>query len=147
MMDDFEQIYWRRMRDYMDDFIPRPSHAIQSKPNAPIKHLRPHYTDDRFKDAQTVYLAQGHTLTGEYVKGAAYNYSDRYRSWFSDELYTGGWEAARKVDKDRSTAASIEAFLRHVHQDPDLKLVHIMAGFNVSNGYDYQVYGFIEGAK
>lgn len=122
-----------------------PSHAIQSNPNARIQHLRPHYTDERFKNAQTVYLAKGYTLEGETVKGAAYNYSDRYRQWFSDELYTAAWNAAKAIDKDLSTAAAIEAFLRHIHEDPDLKLVHIMAGFNWSNGYDYQVYGFIPG--
>jgi hypothetical protein len=120
--------------------------AIQNNPTASIRHLRPHYTDDRFKTARTVYLARGYKLEGddgETVKGAHYNYSDRYRLWFTSDLIDAAWDAAKAIDKSVSTAAAIEAFLRHVHQDPELKLVHIMAGFNVSNGFDYQVYGYI----
>lgn len=148
-MDKKQRELWGRITRELN-FVARvsgPTHAIQSKPNERIQHLRPHYTNELFKNAQTVYLAKGYSLSGEYVKGAAYNYSDRYRLWFSDELYTAAWAAAKVVDKDLSTAASIEAFLRHIHGDAELTLVHIMAGFNMSNGYDYQVYGFIPGKE
>jgi hypothetical protein len=120
---------------------------VQSDPNTPIQNLRPHYTNEVFKNAQTVYLAKGYAFDGEYVKGAEYNYSDRYRQWFSSELWDVAWSEAKKIDPSVSTAAATETFLRTIHEDPELKLVHIMAGFNWSNGYDYQVYGFIPGAK
>lgn len=140
-----------RKPDFWDELfrplLEQPSIPVQSKPTAPISHLRPHYTDDRFKSAQTVYLAKGYKLTGETVKGAAYNYSDRYRQWSSVESWDKAIHAAKAQFPETNCAAHIEAFLRAIHDDPELKLVHIMAGFNVSNGYDYQVYGFIPGKK
>lgn len=121
-----------------------PTVAVQSNPNARIQHLRPHYTNEVFKNAQTVYLAQGCKLSGDYVKGAEYNYSDRIWQWKYNEA-RAAWETIKASDLNIDSAAAHEMYLRLVFNDPELKLVHILAGFNVSNGYDYQVYGFIPG--
>lgn len=110
----------------------------------PIHNLNPHYTNERFKEAQTVWLAKGKSLSsGRYptVKGAEYNYSDRIWQW--------NWEKARKatdvIDASlaRNSAAYIQEFLRYYFDNPKIELVHVMAGFNLSNGYPYQVYGYI----
>lgn len=143
----YEQMLFERFVGSVLRPEPNAGIAIQSNPNQSIRHLRPHYTDDRFKTARTVYLARGYTLDGDSVKGAAYNYSDRYRQWSSVESWDNAINTAKTQFPDMNSAAHIEVFLRTIHDDPELKLVHIMAGFNVSNGYDYQVYGFIPGKK
>lgn len=126
--------------------VARASHPVQSNPNARIQNLRPHYTNEYFKEARTVYLAKGYRLTSddELVKGASYNYSDRIRQWDWKKAEAARDTATAQLP-ETSCAAHIEAYLRAFFDDPDLKLVHVMAGFNVSNGYDYQVYGYIPG--
>lgn len=113
--------------------------GVQTDAGAPIQNLHPHYTNSYFSEARTVYLASGHELDG-----ATYNYSDRIRQWDWDKA-DAAWTAVRGEDKRMNTANEHEAYLRLVFDKPNLKLVHIMAGFNVSNGYPYQVYGYIEG--
>lgn len=113
---------------------------VQSNPTATIKDLRPHYTNEAFKSPQTVYLAAGYKLTPEYVKGAFYNYSDRLPYEGREEA----WKVANAQHSDHNCAAWAETYLRALLNKPNLKLVHILAGFNVSNGFDYQVYGYFE---
>lgn len=110
----------------------------------PIANLTPHYTDSRFRDAQTVWIANGRKAKGHSgtIPGIIYNYSDRLWQW--------DWHKCDEVSKsidtslDRRSPAYIQEFLRKVLNRPKLELLHVMAGFNVSNGYPYQVYGYIE---
>lgn len=113
------------------------------------RDLHPHYSDGRFsRSAQTVFVAQGHTTVlqhgTEMVDGAHYNYSDRLFEHFHGEQYDGAWEAAKSSGFQKDSAAYIEAFLRNLFKNEDIKLVHIVSGVNHSNGYPYQVYGYFE---
>lgn len=110
----------------------------------PINHLTPHYTDSRFAHPQTVWLAKGYKTSGrdEMVKGAGYNYSDRIWQW--------DWNKADSAHKtidpslDRRSPAYIQEFLRFFFDNPAITLVHVMAGYNVSTGYPYNIYGYFE---
>ena len=110
--------------------------------------LDPHYTDDRFRKSQTVYLAPGHTTKMNFgvplVKVASYDYSDRLLQWYGRQC-DEAWNAAAKLGFEKNSAQLIEAFLRELFKDPNLELVHIVAGVNVGNGYGYRVYGYIRG--
>lgn len=122
---------------------------VERRTTARIQNLRPHYTNSQFREAQTVYLAAGYRLTksDDLVIGASYNYSDRLWQW-DWEKSRAAWETAKQQRPDhQDTAEQIEIYLRTFFDDPKLKLVHILAGFNVSNGYDYQVYGYLPGDK
>lgn len=119
---------------------------VQSDHCKPIQHLMPHYTDSRFKQPQTVYLADGHRVgKDDYVKGAEYNYSDRLMEWNGWEKYEAAWNAAKASSHEPRSAAYVELYLRTLLDKPNLKLVHVMAGVNWGNGYPYQVYGYITG--
>lgn len=127
--------------------------SIVSNPHQIINDLRPHYSNTRFRHAQTVYLAAGYQTKQtqfdgdvEYVKGAEYAYSDRIRQWDWNKAEAARKTAIEQVREDRC-AAHIEVYLREFYGDPELKLVHILAGVNLSSGYDYQVYGWIPGKK
>lgn len=109
----------------------------------PIANLTPHYTNEFYREARTVWIEQGYKADGAYgtIKGVSYDYSDRIWQWDWNKA-----DAARlAVDAsiDRRSPAFIQAFLRGYFGKPELKLVHVMAGFNLSNGYSYQVYGYI----
>jgi hypothetical protein len=112
----------------------------------PIANLQPHYTDDYFKKPRTVWMAEGYktvkdSMGYEWIKDAEYNYSDRIWQW--------DWNKADSAQKavdtllDRRSPAYIQAFLRLYFEKPNPTLVHVMAGFNVSNGFPYQVYGYL----
>lgn len=124
-------------------------HYCTSK-NQRIANLQPHYTNDLHKTAQTVFLLAGYTLKdgyGPHVEGADYAYSDRIFQWNWDKA-EATWKQAREAFPDAmDTAACREAWLRLYWDKPRLELVHIMAGFNLSNGYPYQVYGYIQEPK
>lgn len=125
----------------------RALHHIERDASKPIEHLMPHYSNDYFKNARTVYLASDcETKEGEYgetVKGAAYNYSDRIRQWHTEDEYEAAWKTAKASGHQPRSAAYLEVYLRAILDNPELKLVHILAGVNWSNGYPYQVYGYI----
>ncbi len=110
----------------------------------PIYNLQPHYTDQRFAKPQTVWVADGVDINREgYVEDCEYNYSDRIWQWDWNKA-----DAAQKsIDKelDRRSPAYIQEFLRVYFENPAIVLVHVMAGFNVSNGFAYQVYGYSTG--
>lgn len=110
--------------------------------NATIANLHPHYTNSVFATPQTVWMAEGRKLgKGGYVKDAEYNYSDRIWQW--------DWSKASKANEvidstiNRNSAAYIQEFLRYFFDNPKLTLVHIMASFNQSTGYAYQVFGYL----
>lgn len=114
-----------------------------------ISNLNPHYTDERYRHAQTVYLAAGCKLSqghSEYVQGAEYVYSDRLREWDWNKAEAAR-KAAREQYPDYDTAACLEAYLRLYYDKPHLALVHIMAGFNWATGYPYQVFGILLDGK
>lgn len=121
--------------------------GVERNPNSPIAHVAPHYTDDRFKEPQTVYLADGYKTDNSggypFVDGATYNYSDRIWQWDWNKA-----DAANKASLEkglhRDSAARYEVYLRLYFDKPDLKLVHIMAGYNLATGYPYRVFGYIE---
>ncbi len=112
----------------------------------PIANLMPHYTDSRFKTPQTVWIAEGQKINNRdgTVSGAVYNYSDRIWGW--------SWKRCDTVSKsireslDPRSPAYIQEFLRQVLELPELHLLHVMAGFNLSTGFPYQIYGYIERA-
>jgi hypothetical protein len=108
----------------------------------PIANLQPHYTDEYYREARTVWIADGYKPNDAYgaIRGIEYNYSDRIWQWDwnkADGLY-------KSIDStlDRRSPAFLQEFLRQYFDKPELELVHVMAGFNVSNGYPYQVYGY-----
>lgn len=94
-----------------------------------------HYTDDRFKKAQLVYLA----CSPKELKDLSWDYSDRFSQWD----YQKANDAAAIASKSCQgrTAAWAEAFLSHYY-DGKAKLKAIATGFNLATGYDYFVYGY-----
>lgn len=96
-----------------------------------ISNLSPHYTDQRFKSPQTVW--------GDEEAGISYDYSDRLWEWDYNKA-----KAAVEVANNaaaRNTAQWCQTFLSHYHGKP-VQLRHIMAGFNLGNGYPYQIFGY-----
>lgn len=92
-----------------------------------------HYTDDRFKEAQVVF--------GSKQSGLSWDYSDRLQQW-SYEKYEQACDAAKESGAKPRTARWALTMLRHYFDDQNLELGCIMTGFNLSNGYDYYVYGY-----
>jgi len=154
--DDFEDIEdyndfddYREFEDFLNLIAKRKVLQVgyQTAMDKPINHLQPHYTDDRFKRPQTVFVREGYKLIVDsdygYVKSAFYNYSDRIWQWDWDKTEESRKTAIEKYKK-ADTAAYWEYWLQLVFDKPNLKLVHILAGFNPSNGYSYQVFGYFE---
>jgi hypothetical protein len=111
----------------------------------PIANLQPHYTDSFYSTARTVWLADGYKTNERHgtVKGVHYDYSDRVWRW--DWHKADGLYKSIDASLDRRSPAFIQEFLRQYFDNPNLELVHVMAGFNVGNGYPYQVYGYLTG--
>lgn len=112
--------------------------------------LNPHYSDDRFRRAQTVFLAPGYKLTrpfgSDIVEEASYDYSDRLHQFHGDKN-DEAWKAAEAKGLVKNSPALLEAYLQELFGDPNLQLVHLVTGVNVGNGYPYHVYGYIRGKK
>lgn len=119
-----------------------PTPAVPHAMDVIIPHLQPHYTDERFRHEQTVFLRSGYDLAQEYVKGAEYNYSDRLWGWDWNKM-NAAVVKTRSAGLDVNTAAFWEAVLREFCGKPHLKLVHIMACFNSATGYPIQVFGYL----
>lgn len=113
-----------------------------------IRNLMPHYTDMRFQRARTVYLDAAYKLNNEEYptvpKGVkvGYDYSDRLWQWNWTKANTTR-KQANEQHAAHDTAACLETWLRLYFDKPNLKLIHVLAGFNVSNGYPYQVFGYL----
>jgi len=112
-------------------------------------NITPHYTDRRFKDPQTIYCATPDELVddgaGNYViNGCHYDYSDRLYQWDNDKA-TAANDAAIASGHKRRTAEWCQSFIDHYY-DKKVKLVHIIAGVNHSDGYPYCVFGTISDA-
>ncbi len=107
-----------------------------------IPNLMPHYTNDRFRTPQTVWIEKGVKLDEHgYVRGVTnYEYSDRLWQWNWEKANTARDVIDSKLDSH--SAAYIQEFLRYYYDDKSIVLVHVLAGFNISSGHPYQVYGF-----
>lgn len=95
---------------------------------------RPHYSDERFSRGKE------HTLYGAEQKGLSYDYSDRLWQWD----YTKAKNASKAATEAGLTAGSphwYEHYLSTYFGKP-VKLVHIIGGVNVSNGYEYFAFGY-----
>ncbi len=115
-----------------------------------------HYTDDRFKHAQTIW--------GHKRKRTSYDYSDRFPQW-DGKLWDEGHDIAQAEAKKVGCewqAGSVRYFelvlsyfhakvhtfqvdvsdLTKVSANPIVKMDHVLTGFNLSSGYDYKVFGY-----
>jgi hypothetical protein len=130
------------------------AHGCIDNPNVRLPGC--HYTDDRFKHAQTIW--------GHKRKRTLYDYSDRFPQWNS-KLWDEAHDIAEVESKKKGCeweAGSVRYFelvLSHFHSqvnthrvnltdlttvtvEPVVRMDHVLTGFNVSNGYDYKVFGY-----
>lgn len=114
--------------------------------------LHPHYTNPNFKEGvQAVFLDSRFQEGRQGIDGAAYDYSDRFCGWFESKDIEEAWQAAKRLamagEFEIDSAGYFEAWLQSLFKDPGLKLVHILTGVNMSNGYPYMVYGYFRSSK
>lgn len=119
----------------------------------PTRRLKsPHYTEERYKHAQTIY--------GRRLKTLGYDYSDRFLQWDHKK-----WEEAQKNAEGQTTfeVGSVhwyEYILSYFfHEDKirfdvsakdwseyilvlPIEIKHVLAGYNVSDGFPYHVFGY-----
>lgn len=100
--------------------------------NTPISNLNPHYTNEYFKTARTIW--------GKEVKDIFYNYSDRLFQW-DYAKHEEAFKTAKEEIGNTNTARFFQKYLSLYHDKP-VQLNHILAGFNLSTGYPYRVYGY-----
>lgn len=83
--------------------------------------LNPHYTDDRFRQSQTVFLAPGYTTVRRYsvdiVEGVSYDYSDRLHQWHGEKC-DEAWKAAEARGFIKNSPALLEAYLQELFGGP-----------------------------
>jgi hypothetical protein len=103
----------------------------------PLK-TNPHYTDDRFKTAQTVFGNEPKSPHGH--SHLEYVYSDRIRQWDWDKAESAR-EIANKSGYQKASCFWYESFLS-TYLDKQVKIEHILAGVNWSSGYSYYVLGY-----
>ncbi|MEX2369231.1 MAG: hypothetical protein WD552_02480 [Candidatus Paceibacterota bacterium] len=112
------------------------------------RDLDPHYTDKRFDNPQTIFLDPGfeteERFRADVVKGAEYVYSDRLVQWHSIDKCNQALANAKAVEGEESTPKLYETYLQILMDKPNLRLIHIISGVNVGNGYPYRVYGYIQ---
>jgi hypothetical protein len=113
------------------EYQTRGASFVNSDPDATL-YDRPHYTNPHYNQARTIY--------GGEVEGLEYEYYDRMWQWDYDKAETARKTACETV-KNVHSAKWYQAFLSAYYDRP-VDLVHILAGFNLSNGYPYQVFGF-----
>lgn len=99
-------------------------------------HDDPHYTDDRFREPQTIF-------GGEAAEGILnYVYSDRIWQWDYEKASLAA-KAADESGAERHTCLWYEAYLSFYFDKP-VEVFHIIAGVNRSNGYSYLCFGYKE---
>ena len=126
MLDDRAKNYWQNYRF--------PSTLNKDEP----LHTSPHYTDDRFKNEQTVFGEQPKSRYGH--DGLHYDYSDRLWQWD----YSKAEKSIEIANASGATPKSCrwyEAYLS-AYFDRPIEIKHIVAGVNRSNGYPYCVFGY-----
>lgn len=99
--------------------------------------VSPHYTDARFKKAQTVF---GDVDDGYGHKDLSYVYSDRLAQW-DNKKYRAAFEKAKESDCPPQSCSYYEVMLSHYY-DKEIKIKHIVSGVNFGNGYPYNVFGY-----
>ena len=113
---------------------------IPSNPLEPI-NIRPHYSDHRFDQPQTTYLASGMRDEGSHaIKGLSYDYDDRLRQW-SYTKFEASFAAADRSGEPRESANWFSALMTHYKGEP-VEVLHVLAGVNASSGYPYFVLGY-----
>lgn len=127
-MDERERIL-RTLFGSLDDYKPNVPQGL----NDYIPNLHPHYTNERFKNAQLVWGSED---------AKTWDYSDRIIEWYGTKTCHEAWEQAEREGFKRDTAGFIQRYLQIVYGNDNLRLIGIMAGFNWSNGYPYNVYGY-----
>ena len=116
-----------------DGYICPLSPVVHSKTDVMTTHL--HYSDPTARQERTVF--------GKARKGLFYNYSDRLQG----ESWRQGWDLAKKQGLTPGTALFYECVLNHFHESDDVNLEHVILGCNMSNGYDYLVFGYTYTSK
>ena len=101
-------------------------------------NTNPHYTDERFNTAQTVFDKPSKSDYGH--KDLSYDYSDRLYQWDYEKAKHAS-EVASATDAKLRSARWYEAYLS-AYFDRPIEIIHILAGVNVSNGYAYAVFGY-----
>ena len=106
-----------------------------------------HYSDDRFRDVQTVF--------GRRKKRGGYDYSDRYPMW-DGQRGTNRWREGHDLAQaesekddcnwDSGSVTYYDMVLSHFHQK-ETHIDHVLTGFNPSDGYSYYVFGFYHPRK
>jgi len=116
----------------------------------PYDLLDPHYSDRRFFDkTHTIFLdTRFETIVTRYgvqiVEGAHYVYSDRLWENYGTERCLEAFHQADAVVGNKESARYLEEYLRKLYNQPDLELIHIVAGVNRSDGYSFRVFGYID---
>lgn len=106
--------------------------AEQSR-TAPLRDLMPHYSDNRFRDEQTIFgAADGQELS--------YDYSDRLFQWYGNEKMLAASDAATRAGHAKHSADWFSAWVSHAH-GYQVQVLHVVAGVNRGNGYPYFVLG------
>jgi len=106
----------------------------------------PHCTNERFRIPQTVFCSEPGSLVDLYgrkhIPNLRYEYSDNLRSWDYKKDDMARLAADKSVgNSERYTARWHEVYLSE-YFEASIELVHLIAGYNLSNGFPYQVYGF-----
>lgn len=99
--------------------------------NSPIENISPHYTNTWFKTPRIVW--------GKDDQSAQAEYSDRLVEW-DYEKHKMAYSAAR----GRRTSAEFYQNYLSLYFGKPIELIGIMAGFNLGNGYPYQIFIFRE---
>jgi hypothetical protein len=110
----------------------RPMIAVQKRRKSKLKHDSPHYTDERFSSAQLIW--------GKEDGADFWVYSDRLWGWDYQKA-----QDAHKEAGQNHTIGSVnyyERMLQVFNDDDSIRMTGIMAGYNISNGYPYRVYGY-----
>jgi hypothetical protein len=101
-------------------------------------HTNPHYTDNRFKEPQTIFGKPAKSPYGH--SHLSYDYSDRLWEWDYDKA-EASVEIANKSNVPKGSCLWFEVYLS-AYFGYQIELEHIIAGVNHSNGYPYCVYGY-----
>lgn len=109
----------------------------------------PHYSNRYWNEPRTIYLSQETRITRskisgyDTVSGSHYVYDDRLR--YGDySKHEQVWDSLKAEGFTYRTAEFVQEYIRRMMNKPDLMLVHILAGVNLSTGYSYHAYGYIE---
>jgi len=108
-------------------------HTLQPTKNKKeiIENFSPHYSNELFKKAQLVF--------GEKCETDSCAYSDRLEQWDYDKA-----RMAREIANStctQNTGLWVEKYLSE-YFNRSVEIKYIMAGFNISNGYEYQFFAW-----